>query len=407
MSIARLHPKQLRVPLLRALIVALSAMYGLTYRVTHAECLASSVLERDRASPGHASTSPALPVLTLRRQLVQRVSFVDIHSPVWAVDGSKFAAYVNFGGMTARVWTRDGELVREFDRRGGYQGNGLAFADGGRELVTPPASDRDQHTAFTVFDVERGTVLRKVEGPNPTEEVRLNAANLFVVSPDQSLVAVIYAPMREQPVALYSTRDWSRISDLDRGAGRVTNVPVSLAFSPDSRLLAVGHVDGSVLIYRVTAPAAPTLVARVDAFVDVARAARLAFSPDNTLLAVGAGASSERFVQQGGSQSPPAWVPVPMVAPKPVRVFRVADGRETASVAGLPQPIRAMEWLPHSAFLAIVADDRHLRLWDACLPSAQPHLFMAEHRPWSLAFSPDGSLLVLGEDDTLALVDIR
>ena len=248
----------------------------------------------DAATPDGGAPRRGVPRLRAVRDLTRPYDR-DLHDPffnsqnpyalAWSPDGARLAAYI-YEGNIVTVWSPgDGRIVRELRRPGAaYGGTSLAFAAGGRQLVTPPASAASQDIAFSVFDVERGEVVHEAPGPFPGRPRNANTADIFVASPDSSLLAVVYGPAEVQPVALYSTRNWSRSAVLAGSATGVSDRATAQAFSADGGLLAVGRIDGKVLVYDV---ATRRVMQTITAFTENLRnrVAMVAFSPDAALVA--------------------------------------------------------------------------------------------------------------------------
>jgi WD40 repeat protein len=156
------------------------------------------------------------------------------------------------------------------------------------------------------------------------------------------------------------------------------NMIRALAFSPDSRGLAIGSMDGTIQLWDVTNG---TLLWSNWHNNNVTR---LAFSPDGKGLA------------GAGNDSTP-------------RLWDAHSGRLLQELAH-PAPVFAISWSPDGRWLASGDSEGIVRLWEMqeSNPAVCVHLFSG-HTDWvpALCFSPDSRLLASGsQDGTVIIWDI-
>jgi WD40 repeat protein len=149
------------------------------------------------------------------------------------------------------------------------------------------------------------------------------------------------------------------------GDGRVR----SAAFSPDSKVVAIGNVTTAVTLAEFDVRQSRSLH---DVTAGSAGAACLAFAPDGATLVVG---------QQDGS----------------ITLWDVASGRNRSTLSGHTNFVASLSVAPDGATLASAGGDRSVRIWD--LPTGRERLALATATSTFVAttFSPDGRLLALAD----------
>ena len=346
----------------------------------------------------------------------------------WSPDGERLAAYIR-SGLAIMTWSPDGKYQYEFPRYASFGLNSylLGFVSGHSQIVTSPAAERRdseeeekvKQNAFSVMDPATGKVLRGVPGPNPGKTFRENIAWHYAISPDQSLLAVIYHPYAGHSIGVYSTRDWQRIAEIEIGD---RNRPVSpleiaraLAFSPDGKKLAVARGDNNrVDIFEV---GSWTLLQSIEAFPEPTPPTRgrvlvsvIAFSPDGTLIAVASLSGGTYWHYPNGNLAPAGiGKPVEEFPPDPLRVFRVDDGSLVASASGFPAGFLndgKIAWMPNSGFIAFLDNERRLHLWNPTHPGPPALLLTLERTTTGLAFSPDGAQLATNFANGVKIFDV-
>lgn len=181
------------------------------------------------------------------------------------------------------------------------------------------------------------------------------------------------------PTALTSLTAFS-----DAVTGHTQSVD-SVAFSPDSRVLATGSTDLTARLWDVSDPKRPVrlgmLTGHRGAVVSVA------FSPDGRTLATG---STDRSV----------------------RIWDVSDPKrptELAAIRDYVGEVNGVTFSPDGRTLATASDDKSSRLWDVSDPS-KPALLatLGTDALYSAAFSADGRFLATGGKNCCAQVwDLR
>jgi WD40 repeat protein len=151
-------------------------------------------------------------------------------------------------------------------------------------------------------------------------------------------------------------------------AKQLTSI-LSIAFSPDGKLLATGDVNGEIHLWRVT-DGQPILNCKGHAGWIHA----IAFSPDGKMLC---SASSDHTV----------------------KLWDIWDGSCLKTLTGHHQRVRSISFSPNGQLIASGGSDATIRLWDPntgqCLKVFSGH----KSYVWSVAFSPDGRMIASGSED--------
>jgi len=155
---------------------------------------------------------------------------------------------------------------------------------------------------------------------------------------------------------------------------------LSVAISPDGKLLAAGTGNGEVRLWQ-TATGQPFLTCKGHSnWVQ-----SVAFSPDGRVLASG-----------GTDQT--------------VRLWEVDSGRCLKIISGHSYRVWSVAFSPDGQTLATSGANQTVKLWDAAGSLEQPLKELSGHTDWvrSVAFSPDGRLLASASyDQTVRLWDIN
>jgi len=337
-----------------------------------------------------------------------------VSSVLWSSDGTKLAAsslgagadlpFV-FGahipspfGSLITIWNADGQVFRKLERPKPFFGavDTFAFVAGDKQIVAPP-SMQSNDLGFSVFDIDTGEILREIAGSYPGKPRNVNAATVVAASHDQSLLALTFGRALPQPVALYSTRDWSKIADLPEGPTNAAQRPKVVAFSKDNKFLAVGRVDDMALIYDLVNR---HVIQRINVFPDRAGSGNsIAIHPEGSMIAVSSGDRAQNSKLPNGR--------VEIVTPRDlVRVFSIKDGSRLATYPEPSDGACCVTWSPDGRFLAFITAYRLLHLWDPFGSREVTVELSPRSSSLALAFSPDGNLLAVGVGSNVRMYSI-
>jgi WD40 repeat protein/DNA-binding SARP family transcriptional activator len=155
------------------------------------------------------------------------------------------------------------------------------------------------------------------------------------------------------------------------------NLVWPVVFSPDGHMLASGDSGTTI---RLWDPQTGQILQRLAGHTH--RVWSMAFSPDGRLLASG---SEDRTI--------PLW--------------DTGTGQICHTLAGHTRAVTAVTFSPDGRLLASGSADQTVRLWDVQTGGGLNILTGHSHRVWSVAFSPDGrSLASGGEDQTIRLWNV-
>jgi WD40 repeat protein len=302
-----------------------------------------------------------------------------VNAVAWNNDGSHLAALSDYG-RTITIWdTRNWSLINQFDRySGGYSFTSLAYTTDGMLLTSAPVgkSPDPKYQTLAIFslilwDPETGRVIRYIPDPIPDTGFKIEDTDTYAVSPDGKLVAGIMQGSPDCRMLLFETTTWTLV-------GHVVAPPTPkhpdrawcLAFSPDSREIALGTLFGYVHVVAIDQKT-PRL--SFLAYPDDGPCFAVAYSPDGQILATGRGQ-----------------VPLGAADDGRTRLWRASDGANAAILKGEGFGVHKLSW--SDAGLLAIAHDQALAVWDAGEPTKPRMILQSAGATYCVAFSKSGAL---------------
>lgn len=251
-----------------------------------------------------------------------------------------------------------------------YTGDRLELKEDHGSLVASVAWSSDGKFLATGSYDKNAIVYR---GQAPYEELhRLPhpfRIRCLAVSPESNLLAVGSRDRKESGIRLWDLQNGQATGTLEGH----TNFLMSLAFSPDGRILGSASIDHTVRLWDpTTRKLLRTLPHQEQVFA-------LAFSPDGRTLATGDRTGNVHFWDLG-------------------------EGRLLASQQHHTSIVRSLAYSPDGRTLASGSQDRTVRLWNPDLYQELLSLPPLTHEVNGVAFSADGAYLAAAlHDGNLAL----
>lgn len=296
----------------------------------------------------------------------------DLPKLALAAAGQGKPASASFIGRVL-VWTRDGQVVREYKRHKTLV-TALAFHPDG---VRVASAGMDEDYAWKLWPRDREAEPQAFAGHRGLiGQIRFNGDGTLAATGSTDGTAVVWDVAAAKPKWVFADHH-ATVHDL--------------AFSADGKRLATAGMDGTVRVWDLTRPD-PTkdpVVLRGH----IGSALGVAFSPDGTRVA------------SGGFD-------------RTVRVWDPADGAEKITLRGHTEAVWSVAFDKGGRRLVSAGFDGTARVWDSTpLPEGETGRVVwanpadrpdEDHRVNRLAYSADGKLMAAaGWDRTATLADVK
>ena len=205
---------------------------------------------------------------------------------------------------------------------------------------------------------------------------------------------------------------------LETLSGHIDSV-LSVAFSPNGRLLASGSSDNTINLWDVASGHS------VRQFIGhKGQVFGVAFSPNGAMLASASGDRTVKLWDVAGGRDPVTFAghtdKVYSVAYSPdgrtlasgsrdqtIKLWEVAGGRELRTLAGHTGPVTTVAFSPDGQMLASGSEDGTIRLWDVATGRELRSMLANSSKIHTVTFSPDGRMLASGgRDKTIGLWNV-
>ena len=310
-----------------------------------------------------------------------------IASVSFSPDGN--AIVTSSGDSTARLWTSDGQLVKEL--RGHTRPLALAlFSPDGKFVVTASADN-----TVRVWDSLDGKLITEFRGHSQAvNEVAFSADGQFIITADDDQTARLWPFHPGEPGTSSTIESWEH-------SAAVT----SIACSPNGSEVAATTRDGKLWLDGVGLQRSVPFSYLVDRSAKVANAR---FSPDGQSIATTRGSSGviynidalRRFVDSRASE----FIYEKAAAPEKERMSLEPEGIITLS--GHTADINSVAFSPDGHLVVTASTDGTARVWDAATGASRGELRGHSGSVNSASFSPDGKFIVTaGSDATVRLWD--
>jgi WD40 repeat protein len=287
-----------------------------------------------------------------------------IFSVAFSPDGTILASGSGYKDKNNHIKLWDVGSEQEISTIKGHTGgaSSVAFSPDGKTLAS------DKSDTIKLWDVSTTQEISHLRG-HSTRGIYLTQQDVYIeliyslaFSPDSKILA---SGSKDCTVKLWEVSTGREIICL-RGHSKYIN---SVAFSPDGKILASGSKDKTTKLWNViTGREIMTLSEHLYGVSSVA------FSPDGKTLATGGGDST-------------------------IKLWDVHTGQEISTIKGHSAFITSVAFSPDGRTLASGSGDKTIKLWD--VPTIQEISTLEGHSDVvdSVAFSPNGQILASGSWD--------
>jgi WD40 repeat protein len=280
-----------------------------------------------------------------------------VWTAAFSFDGRKVATASEDG--TVKIWLRNGDHERTLEVDGAALSASFS-QDSTMVAVVVRAPDGRRTTR--VFDVRSGDTVFA-----PSQR----GIQTVAFSPDSTLLATASS---DRTTKIWNIRSGEPLRTFEQPEGWIVDVE----FSPDGKLIASASQGATVGLWEI----------------DSGKRLHLLCCPDNFFVSASFSPDGKHVVATSRDRT--------------ARVYEVLTGRQLTLLAGHADSVLAAEFSPDGRRVVTASADGTARVWD---PGAADQLDVVGRHPRAVraaAFSPDGaSILAAGEDGTARLWPAR